>query len=212
MRTPTGGSVLTPGTDPARRRMAWRAKKLAPASLDPHGRDQANRLGMATPQITEFVRDQTGQLLRTARLLTRSPQDAEDLVQDTLERVNRHWEAVQATASPAAYVRRVMVNALFDSARHAKRHHADTFPALDLERAQAGTDPGESVPDAIALGQALDRLPLRQRSAIVLRYYLQLSTPEIGDAMGIGASTARSLVTRGLSNLRLELADWNQEI
>ena len=59
--------------------------------------------------------------------------------------------------------------------------------------------------DDLILWQALRRLPARQRTAIVLRYYLDLSETEVARQLGVPAGTVKSLVHRGLARLRARL-------
>jgi RNA polymerase sigma factor (sigma-70 family) len=54
---------------------------------------------------------------------------------------------------------------------------------------------------------ALRELPRRQREALTLRYYLDLSDQEIAETMGIGTSTARSTIARGLAALARALGE-----
>lgn len=54
----------------------------------------------------------------------------------------------------------------------------------------------------VAVRQALAELPARQRTVLILRFYADLSFAEIGDAIGAGESTAKSLARRGLQRLR----------
>lgn len=63
-----------------------------------------------------FVTDSTGQLLRSAYLMTSDLAGAEDLVQETLLRVARRWLKVRAMEHPAAYARRILVNLVIDGA------------------------------------------------------------------------------------------------
>ncbi len=57
-----------------------------------------------------------------------------------------------------------------------------------------------------SLPQLIDNLPKRQRQVVIWRYYEQRSFEEIGSALDIQVSTARSLLRHGLTNLRKELA------
>jgi DNA-directed RNA polymerase specialized sigma24 family protein len=56
----------------------------------------------------------------------------------------------------------------------------------------------------------LTRLPQRQREALVLRFWLDLSLADVADAMGVRLGTAKSQVSRGLAALALALADEEQ--
>ena len=52
--------------------------------------------------------------------------------------------------------------------------------------------------------RALDRLPQRMRAAVVLRYYEDMSEPEIADALGVSRGTVKSTVSRAVAKLRID--------
>jgi RNA polymerase sigma factor (sigma-70 family) len=55
----------------------------------------------------------------------------------------------------------------------------------------------------------LDRLPRRQRAAVVLRYYLGLSDAEVAAELGCRQSTVRSQISRALATLRIDITEPN---
>jgi RNA polymerase sigma-70 factor (sigma-E family) len=149
-----------------------------------------------------FVREHTSALLRTAYLLTGNTQSAEELVQDTLVRLYPKWERVAAADVPLAYVRRSLANGYINHQRRASR------------REYAYEDVPERVDDRDALGQLADRdeiwaglraLPERQRAALVLRFFEDLSDEQSAAALGCRVGTVRSLISRGLSTLREQM-------
>jgi RNA polymerase sigma factor (sigma-70 family) len=66
-----------------------------------------------------------------------------------------------------------------------------------------GPDPAGEHADRVALLEELSRLPARQRAAIVLRYYADLSDPDIAATLGCRIGTVRSSISRGLATLRV---------
>lgn len=150
-----------------------------------------------------FVREHTSALLRTAYLLTGNRPAAEELVQDTLVRLYPKWERVEGADVPLAYVRRALANAFVNQQRRASR------------REYAYEDVPERIDNRDALGQLADRdeiwrglrgLPDRQRAALVLRFFEDLSDEESAAALGCRVGTVRSLISRGLAALREEMA------
>ena len=149
--------------------------------------------------FTGFVRAHTGDLLRTAYLLTGDSTAAEELVQDTLVRLYPKWAMVAAAEVPLAYVRRSLTNGFVNFTRRASRREI----AVDFvpERMDSIDRPGQ-FDDRDEIWAMLRDLPERQRAALVLRYFHDLPDEEIGDALGCRVGTVRSLVSRGLTAMR----------
>ncbi|MGH8897070.1 MAG: SigE family RNA polymerase sigma factor [Egibacteraceae bacterium] len=137
--------------------------------------------------------------VRLAYLLCGDPHRAEDAVAEAFVKVYRQWRVGRIT-QPRAYIRRAVVNEV-----------NSRFRRLALERRQAavrsGDDrgaraPDQQVADADEMIAALAQLPTRQRTAIVLRYYLDLSEQDAATAMGVSVGTVKSSVSRGLERMR----------
>ncbi len=161
-----------------------------------------------------FVQARGAVLLRLARGMLRDPQHAEDVVQDVLVNVHRHWAKIVAQDVPDAYVRRMLVNACTSFWRRAARRE---LAAPDLRVTQL-VDGRGGVPDAAGpladraqVVALLRRLPARQRAAIVLRHYEGMADAEVADVMGTSVQTVRSNVHRGLASLR-RMLDETQEV
>ncbi|MES4908268.1 MULTISPECIES: SigE family RNA polymerase sigma factor [unclassified Streptomyces] len=157
-------------------------------------------------EFREFVTTRWPRLLRTAYLLCGERHTAEDLVQSALVRVYVAWRRVRAADEPDAYVRRVLVN------EHARRHRRKLKELLTLG---PGDTSGWEAPDrdriTLAddremLRHALVRLPPRQRQAVVLRYWEDLSESQVAVAMGCSVGTVKSQTAKGLAKLRAALA------
>ena len=146
-----------------------------------------------------FVRAHTAELMRTAFLLTGTRQSAEDLLQETLSRLFPQWGRVEAADVPLAYVRRAVTNRYVSQTRGpgyrdvAMWELPDRWDRFDL---------GEVVAARATVWQLLGEIPARQRAAIVLRYFHDVSEEEIAEALGCRASTVRSLIRRGMAAMR----------
>ncbi len=127
-------------------------------------------------------------LLRVAFVLTGSAQAAEDVVHDVFAKVGPR---IDTLAEPAAYLRVAVVN------RCRSLHRRDAAAPRPDQPADAEMDVG-----LVELRDALIALPIRQRSAIVLRYLCDLPEQEIASNLNCRPSTVRSLVRRGLAELR----------
>lgn len=146
-----------------------------------------------------FVELRGAAMLRTAILLCAGDRAAgQDLLQGALERVLRRWR-IRPPEHPEAYVRRAMVNA---AVRRRSRRFQE-LPAADLPESST-RDATAGVPTADALRRALANLPARQRAAVVLRFYDDLSEAETAAVLGCSVGTVKSSVSRGLARLRVD--------
>ena len=151
-----------------------------------------------------FVVDESAGLLQTAWMLTGERAMAEDLVQTALARTWPHWSRISAEGTPAAYVRRVMVRTF--ASWMGRRWNGEIPSALVPEtavddRAIAAADERDQ------LIRALAELPRRQRAAVILRHYLDLSEQEAAEALGCSVGSVKSHASRGLARMREMAAD-----
>lgn len=148
----------------------------------------------------EFMRSSSPRLLRLAWLLTGGTSSAEDLVQDTLERMYVAWPRV-ASGGTHNYARRVLLNLHTDSQRRVWRE----TPIPDLPETSLPDD-SERVAHADHLARALAELPVRERQCVVLRHHVGLSERETADTLNMSTGTVKSSTSRGLTRLRTMLA------
>jgi RNA polymerase sigma-70 factor (sigma-E family) len=146
--------------------------------------------------LEELLALRGGLLLRTAVLLAGSQEDGEDLLQAALERVYRRWRTV---SDPEAYLRRTLYHLAVDGWR---RNRAWRSCLALLRPGDAASDSTALVDQRAALIQLLHALPPRQRTAIVLRYWEDLSEAETAAAMGCSLGTVKSATSRGIRRLR----------
>jgi RNA polymerase sigma-70 factor (sigma-E family) len=157
-------------------------RRLAPPNALAHDDDPRTRLA-------SLFRAQYLSMVRVAFLLTGSNEVAEDLVQEAFLGLRKHWEDVD---QPEAYLRTSVVNASRSWLRRQRtfrRHVRDWRPPLYENEVDE-------------LQDALAALPERQRTALVLRFYADLSEASIAEALGCREGTVKSLLHRGLARLR----------
>ena len=137
----------------------------------------------------DFYRVQFAPMVRLARGLVDTSECAEELVQDVFLRVLERWDGLY---EPLGYVRTAVVNAARSELRKREvRRRLGRRLAPDRVRVE-----GDYLVDA------LDGLAPRRRTALVLRFYAQMSETEIAEAMGVPPGTVKSLLSRGLADLR----------
>lgn len=153
--------------------------------------------------VTELYAAHYRSLVRMAAMLLRSTPEAEEVVQDAFVAMHGKWRRLRDADRALAYLRQTVVNKARSRLRRRqveqKHLPAPSSPAASAEEiALAGE--GYS-----AVFQALKRLPQRQREAVVLRYYVDLSEAEIADAMGVSRGAVKSHTSRGMAALRTAL-------
>lgn len=142
---------------------------------------------------------------RLAFLLTGDLHEAEDLLQSAYAKVLPKWSRVSSYDSPDAYVRRVMVN--LRTSRWRRLRDREWATENVPEARGAAPDPSSLVVESDALLGALQLLPARQRAAVVLRHWCDLSEAETASVMGCSPGTVKSTTSRGLAALRHHLND-----
>jgi RNA polymerase sigma-70 factor (sigma-E family) len=152
----------------------------------------------AESEFSEFMHSRWLQLLRLGYVLTGDRGLAEDLAQTALARAYASWPRIRRAGDPDAYVRRVLVNA--NRSRFRKRRVAEQLTGTVPEPAQV--DAARDCDDRVTLMAALMRLPLGQRSVVVLRFWLDMTEPQVAEALGCSVGNVKSQATRGLAALR----------
>lgn len=130
---------------------------------------------------------------RLASLLTQDSSAGEEIAQEVMSTIYRKWDSVE---QPDAYMRTSLVNASNNWHRNNKRRMSK-LPLL------VTSDQVDFV--VTELTDAIAKLPFRQRTVIVLRYYADLSELEIAIALGCRPGTVKSLCSRALKTLAREV-------
>jgi RNA polymerase sigma-70 factor (sigma-E family) len=163
----------------------------------------------ARREFPEFVAARSGALHRAAYLMVGDTGLAQDLVQEALTKTYVAWPRLRDVANAEAYTRKAITTTALSWFR--RRGWANERPAETLpERALGSFD--ESVSTGTALWETLAQLPPRQRVAVVLRYYDDLTEAQTADAMGIAVGTVKSQVSAALATLRARLGDDLREL
>ena len=141
--------------------------------------------------------------MHLAVLLVRDSSTAEDVVQDAFVAMYTGWLRLHDTDNALAYLRQSVVNRSRSVLRHrvVEDKHAPR-PSPDAPSAEQAA---LTALDASAVVEALRGLPPRQREALVLRYYADLSEADVAAAMGISKGAVKRHTARGKSALRTTL-------
>ncbi|MFJ9522958.1 SigE family RNA polymerase sigma factor [Kitasatospora sp. NPDC101801] len=153
-------------------------------------------MGEAPADYVEFAHAHSGQLFRTACLLTGDWHLAEDLVQETLAKMYRSWRRIDRSEPPVAYAHTVLTRT-FISQRRLRR---------------SGETPTGTLPDSVghaedpalrmALLEAMAQLSAKDRTVLVLRYWEDRSVEETAQLTGMSVGSVRVRSLRARERLR----------
>ncbi|MDX2971173.1 SigE family RNA polymerase sigma factor [Kribbella solani] len=149
-----------------------------------------------------FMSDRMPHLLRAAYLLCGDHHLAEDIVGTAVVRLYRSWRRVVRAEHPAAYARQVVVRTWIDGQRRSWRQEQ---PTADLPELPVDDRAAEVALQRADLRRLLDRLPVRQRAVLVLRFYEDLSVDDTAQLLQISSAAVKKLTQRALSNVRSHL-------
>jgi RNA polymerase sigma-70 factor (sigma-E family) len=160
----------------------------------------------AARSVTTLYRAHAVGLIRLAVIMLGDRAAAEDVVQDAFLGLYRHWGGLNDRANALTYVRSSVLN----GCRNALRSRAQRERRLgDWDQADAWSGPAVASAETMALVseehrrtlEAIRRLPDRQREALVLRFYLDMSEEQTARAMGISKGTVKSATSRAVAAL-----------
>ncbi len=146
--------------------------------------------------------------LRTAYVIVRDDDAAQDVAQEAFVKAYRALDRFRPGAPLRPWLLRIVANEAINRAKAASRH-----PAMDLALAESrAADPAGS-PEEQALASerretvvyALNRMKEEDRLVIAYRYFFDLSEVEMADALGVARGTVKSRLSRALTRLREEL-------
>jgi len=151
----------------------------------------------------DFVAARSPALVRIAWLLTGDEASAHDLVQTALAKTWSRWSRVERHDAPEAYVRRVMLSTYLTWRR--RKWYGEVPVATVPEQPQPG-DAFAAADLRDAVRTALSQLPRRQRAAVVLRYYDDLTEVQTAVALNCSVGTVKSQTAKALAHLRKSAA------
>ncbi|WP_297083649.1 SigE family RNA polymerase sigma factor [uncultured Demequina sp.] len=149
-----------------------------------------------------LVRDRERALLSYAYLVCGDPVQAQDLVQDALVRTFARERKGLTAVKAEGYVRRAITTTFVDQYRRSQRwqrvqhlFRPDAYAPDRMGQVEAGSE----VADALAT------LPPRVRACVVLRYFDDLTVPQVARTLGIAEGTVKRYLSDGLGQLELAL-------
>jgi RNA polymerase sigma-70 factor (sigma-E family) len=146
-------------------------------------------------------------LVRLSALLVRDLATAEEVVQDAFVAMHGAWRRLRDPEKALSYLRQAVVN----RSRSVLRHRAvvEKYAPKGLPDAPSAENGAIVELERSAVVKALSGLPTRQREALVLRYYGDLSEAEIAQTMGISRGAVKSHTARAMAALRSVLEQFS---
>jgi RNA polymerase sigma-70 factor (sigma-E family) len=159
----------------------------------------------AADSVTALYQAHAVGLIRLAIIMLGDRAAAEDVVQDAFLGLYRHWDGLSDTANALTYVRSSVLNRCRSVLKQLpRRDRRDRAAAASGELSKSG----ESAEASVLLSEehremlaAIRTLPDRQREALVLRFYLDMSEEETAHAMRISRGTVKSATSRAITTL-----------
>ena len=149
-------------------------------------------------RFSAFVRAESHRLQRFAALMTGEPDLAADLTQEALTRVYRSWGRIEG-GDAGPYARRIIINLFRSELRRRMtrraRPHLGAIPAT----VPSGS---HNVDDYVSMTRALEQLSPMRRAVILLRFYEDMTEPQIAEVLDRPLGTVKSDIHRALAQLR----------
>ncbi|MGP7960072.1 SigE family RNA polymerase sigma factor [Sanguibacter sp. A247] len=156
--------------------------------------------------LDELVRARGDALIAAAYLLTGDLGEAEDLVQDSLVAAYSRRRTDDDIRSAEAYVRRTIRNTFVDGFRRRKRwaavRHLTVAPA---HQPDDGSTTPEHVPAHLDVLRALSTLAPRERTCVVLRFYDDMTVPQIAAELGLAQGSVKRYLADAVARLEHQL-------
>ena len=144
--------------------------------------------------------------MRRYAVLIGTKRDRDDVVQDALERAWRRWETYRADRGSA----RTWLLAIVADQSRRRRLRAPRLQLVELDAGLPAAQVGVSPAERIDVQAAITRLPRRQRQAVLLFYFVDLSVAETAAAMGCAEGTVKSALSDARARLGLLLGGTDE--
>ncbi len=155
-------------------------------------------------EFAAYVAARRAVVRRTAYLLCNDWHRADDLTQIAFVKLYGAWQRIRDRGALDAYVRSCLVRAVVDESRRPWRRERAVEAVPDNP---APSDTASAVADRELVRTALAKVPLGQRTVLVLRYFEGLDVGAAATALGCSEGNVKSQTARGLAALKVALAE-----
>jgi RNA polymerase sigma-70 factor (sigma-E family) len=200
-----GAAIAADEAAKGRAKRLWDMESNLTGSTTALGAAQGSpgRPGAATVEgaVTRLYEAHALGMIRLAHIMLGDRQSAEDAVQEAFCGLYRRWSHLADQASAVHYVRSAVLNHCRSVLRRRATSQAPQALTSHPEMARSAESAVLTREERDEIMRAVRRLPPRQREALVLRFYLDLSAEETATTMGISPSSVRSATHRALESL-----------
>ncbi len=152
-----------------------------------------------------LIRPIEDRMIRSVWRIVRDPDDADDAIQEALEKIWRNLRKIRGHPNPHALILRICINAAYDVLRRkARLRRAEEVRAIPANLADSSPSVLKRLTvreDQAQVLDAIGRLPRNQATAVVMRLMERLPYSDIAQALGCGEATARTHVARARARL-----------
>ena len=159
----------------------------------------------AAAGVERIYRAQRLVMVRLALLLVDDRETAQDVVHDAFLALRRRWSSLRSEDAAVGYLRSCVVNGARSVLRRRRTARRHPWARVDLVTAAPADEAVLLAEEHQQVIRALRTLPNRQREVIVLRYWSQLTEPEIAATLGISLGAVKSMASRGRSAIAAKL-------
>lgn len=202
LRPESAGGVRSRDGSRSQRHVGMRKRTIPPARCMVDSHEGADLTVSDSGWLDALIRGHARPAYAFALALTGRPDIAEEFVQEAFVRAWQSAKTPRETAPFRAWLYRTILNLARD--RHRRASRWNRIPWLPQPAADPAQIAERHIGDA-ALITALGQLSRREREAVALRYFEDLSYADISALLGVRDSTARVLVNRALNKLRVRL-------
>jgi RNA polymerase sigma-70 factor, ECF subfamily len=156
--------------------------------------------------IAPQIEAEAPRVYRAVLAVVRSPEDAQEVIQDATVRAWRQLGGLREANNWAAWFRRIAVRQALDKARSEGRRRLNET-SLEPVHDGHGDDPTASWTEKVAVMAALERLSGDDRALLGLRFGADLEVPDVAAVLGIPLGTAKSRLHRALGRLSAAMGD-----
>ncbi len=151
--------------------------------------------------LKEYIQDHQNDFYRLAYSYTKNPDDALDVVQDAIVKAMSQVHKLRNPEFLRTWFYRILVNEALGNLRRSKRS------VVQEDLSESAVYEEKDIPQKIDLLRAIDSLPPKLRTIILLRFFEDMKLEEIAAVTGLNLNTVKTRLYRGLNLLKISISE-----